>query len=73
VVPTSYTGSSIPPALIYKAVSGDLQDTWLQEYDPQEHSCWFASSPNGWTSDKLGMSWLQSLFHQQTLDKAGRD
>jgi len=22
-------GSSLPPALIYKAVSGDLQDTWL--------------------------------------------
>jgi hypothetical protein len=22
-------GSSLPPALIYKAVSGNLQDTWL--------------------------------------------
>jgi len=66
-------GSSLPPALIYKAVSGDLQDSWLQDYDPQEHACWFASSPNGWTSDKLGMSWLQSLFHKETLHKAKRD
>jgi hypothetical protein len=33
----------------------------------------YASSPNGWTSDKLGMSWLQSLFHKETLDKAKRD
>jgi hypothetical protein len=66
-------GSSLPPALIYKAVSGDLQDSWLQDYDPQEHACWFASSPNGWTSDELGLSWLQSLFHKQTLDKARRD
>jgi hypothetical protein len=55
-------GSSLPPALIYKAVSGDLQDTWLQDYEPEEHPYWFASSPNGWTSDELGLSWLQSLF-----------
>jgi hypothetical protein len=39
--------SSLLPALIYKAVSGNLQDTWLQEYDPEEHPYWFASSPNG--------------------------
>ena len=49
-------GTSLPPALIYKAVSGDLQDSWLQDFDPNEHSCWFASSPNGWTSDALGLS-----------------
>lgn len=63
-------GTSLPPALIYKAVSGDLQDTWFQDYDPDEHPCWFASSPNGWTSDELGLSWLQSLFDSQTVDKA---
>jgi hypothetical protein len=66
-------GSLLPPALIYKAVSGDLQDSWLQNYDPQEHPCWFASSTNGRTSDDLGLSWLQSLFHEQTVNKAGRD
>jgi hypothetical protein len=65
--------SSLPPALIYKATSGDLQDSWLQYYDPQEHPCWFASSPNGWTSDQLSLSWLQSLFHEQTVGKARRD
>jgi hypothetical protein len=59
VITTIYAdSSSLPPALIYKAVSGDLQDSWLQEYDPQEHPYWFASSPNGWISNKLGMSWL---------------
>jgi hypothetical protein len=66
-------GTSLPPALIYKAVSGDLQDTWLPEYDANEHPCWFASSPNGWTSNELGLSWLQSLFDTQTVDKAKRD
>jgi hypothetical protein len=66
-------GSSLPPAPIYKAVSGDLQDLCLQEYDLQERPCWFVSSPNSWTSDELGLSWLQSLFHKETLDKAKRD
>jgi hypothetical protein len=66
-------GSSLPPALIYKATSGNLQDTWLQDYKPEEHPCWFASSPNGWTSDELGLSWLQSLFDPQTSEKAKRD
>jgi hypothetical protein len=66
-------GSSPPPALIYKAVSGDLQDTWLQDYIANERPCWFASSPNGWTSGELGLSWLQSLFDTQTIDKAKRD
>ena len=66
-------GSSLSPALIYKAVSGDIQDTWLQDYRPNEHPCWFASSLNGWTSNELGMSWLQSLFDTQTSEKAKRD
>ena len=66
-------GTSLPPALIYKAVSGELQDTWLQDYKPGEHACWFASSSNGWTCNELGVSWLQSLFNAQTITKAKRD
>jgi hypothetical protein len=66
-------GTSLPPALIYKAVSGDLQDIWLQDYDPLQHRYWFASSPNGWTNNELGLSWLQSLFDTETRDKAKRD
>ena len=30
-------GTWIPPALIYQAVSGDIQDTWATEVDPMEH------------------------------------
>ncbi|OQN95385.1 hypothetical protein B0A48_18633 [Cryoendolithus antarcticus] len=66
-------GTSLPSALVYKATSGDLQDIWLQDYDTIEHQCWFASSPNGWTSNELGLSWLQSLFHTQTVTKARRN
>jgi len=32
-------GSLLLPALIYKAVSSNLQDSWLQDYDPDEHPC----------------------------------
>lgn len=38
-------GTRLSPALIYKAVSGNLQDTWLSDFDSDEHDCHFASSP----------------------------
>ena len=39
-------GTRIPPALIYKGVSGDLQDTWLDDLKEREHA-FFASLANG--------------------------
>jgi len=65
-------GTALSPALIYKAVSGDLQDTWLEDFKPEEHSCYFAATPNGWTSDKHGLDWLESVFHKETKSKARR-
>ena len=59
-------------ALIYKAVSSDLQDTWLQDFKPEEHSCHFGASPNGWTSNEHGFDWLKGLFNKETVNKAGR-
>jgi hypothetical protein len=35
-------GTRLAPALIYKAVSGTLQDTWISEFEPEEHACHFA-------------------------------
>ncbi len=43
-----------------------------QHFDPEEHECHFASSPNGWTSDGLGYSWLTGLFEKETSSKARR-
>jgi hypothetical protein len=65
-------GTRLSPALIYKAISGNLQDTWLSDFEPDEHDCHFASSPNGWTSDELGHSWLTDLFEKETASKARR-
>ena len=30
-------GSYLPPSLIYQAVSGNIQDIWLQGFDPAIH------------------------------------
>jgi hypothetical protein len=38
--------TKILPALIYKGVSGDLQDTWLDDLKEREYA-WFMSSTNG--------------------------
>ena len=68
-------GTFLPPALIYQALSGNIQDTWLDNFNPEEQSASFASSPSGWTNDILGLSWLQTVFDPHTRQKArnGRD
>lgn len=62
-------GSYLPPALIYPAHSGNLQDLWLEDYDPED-GCYFASSPTGWTNNELAMNWLLRLFDDHTKAKA---
>ena len=63
-------GTPLPPAIIYRAESGNLQDTWLDEFDPKESICYFAASKTGWTNDALGFSWLTTLFDRHTKKKA---
>ena len=40
-------GTWIPPALIYQAVSGDVQDTWVTEVDPIKYYTHFISLVTG--------------------------
>jgi hypothetical protein len=63
-------GTSLTPTLIYQAASGNIQDTWLQDFDPTEHNAFFASSPSGWTNNQLGLAWLQQVFDRETKSKA---
>ena len=63
-------GSSLSPGLIYQAVSGNLQDTWLQDFDPEKYKCFFTLSPRGWTNNNLGYSWLVNIFDQEMKTKA---
>ena len=57
--------TALPPALIYQGSSNDLQDSWVQDVDSSE-SVYFASTANGWSCDKLGLDWLQRIFHRHT-------
>lgn len=63
---------SLPPGLIYQAISGDIQDSWLQDFHPEQHGCFFAFSPSSWTNDKLGLAWLKDIFDWYTKEKARR-
>ena len=40
-------GTWLPPALIYKAETGNIQDTWVQDLDVSEHQAHFTASPTG--------------------------
>jgi hypothetical protein len=37
-------GTFLPPALIYQALLGNIQDTWLDDFNPEEQLALFASS-----------------------------
>ncbi len=40
-------GTPIRPVLIYQGASGNVQDTWLDNFNPEEHDCCFTASPSG--------------------------
>ena len=65
-------GSALSPGLIYQATTGLIQDLWLQDFDPNAQSCFFASSPSGWTNNELGFQWLTQIFERETKAKAQR-
>jgi hypothetical protein len=68
-------GTALPPALIYEAESGNIQESWIRDYDPETQEAYFTSSANGWTSEELGLQWLIKVFDCHTKEKAryGRD
>ena len=66
----SALGKTIPPALIYQAKSGDLMDTWVEDWAPDEEA-FFASSANGWSSNAFGLDWLRRVFERYTAPTAG--
>ena len=62
-------GTALPPALIYKGNSGILQDTWVEDVNPNDEA-FFAVSAKGWNCDILGLNWLEQIFQRYTKQKA---
>jgi hypothetical protein len=48
-------GMYIPPALIYQSESGALMDTWLNNYNSQDLTAYFAISEKDWSNENIGM------------------
>ena len=63
-------GTYLPPCLIYQG-AGDIQDNWLQDVQPDEHNCYFTSTPSGFTNEELAFEWLVKIFDKNTRTKAG--
>ena len=64
-------GTAFLLALIYQGTSGDLQDTWLEDYDAFKDEAYFAFSQKSWTNENLGVFWLEKVFIGTTSAKAG--
>jgi len=62
--------TKLPPSLIYKGESHDLQDSWLDDLGSDK--AYFAATANRWTCDSLGVRWLTHIFDRHTKEKAGR-
>jgi hypothetical protein len=61
-------GNAIPPTLLYKGKSRDLQDTWVDELEDVD-DIFFGATENGWTNDAYGLKWLQEVFEPRTRPK----
>ncbi len=56
--------------IIYQTISGNIQNSWLTEYDFKEQFCFFAFFATDWTNDELIYSWLTIVFDRNTRSKA---
>ena len=64
-------GTYMPPKLIYQGKSGDMMDSWLEDFDGSKKLAYFGASQKGWTNEDLGASWLEKIFEPHSHDKAG--
>jgi hypothetical protein len=67
----SAIGKAIPPLLIYKGASGDLQSSWVEDVT-EDSETYFATTENGWSSNKMGLSWLKNVFETHTKPASPR-
>ena len=55
-------GTTFPLVLIYQSTSGDLQDTWLEDYNASKNETYFTSLQKNWINENLKVSWLEKMF-----------
>jgi hypothetical protein len=68
IVYISALSIAIPPVLLYKGVSRDLQDTWVEDLEKKD-LFYFAFTENSWTNDVYRIKWLKTVFKPYTRPK----
>ncbi|CRL29069.1 DDE superfamily endonuclease, CENP-B-like [Penicillium camemberti] len=63
---TNASGWALPPCMIFKGKV--FIESW---FDGLPEDWRFEVSPNGWTSDKIGLRWLEKLFIPSTSRTKG--
>ena len=61
---TNASGWALPPCIIFRGKT--FIESW---FDGLPENWRFEVSPNGWTSDEIGLRWLQRLFIPSTLSR----
>jgi hypothetical protein len=65
-------GSAIDPALIYPSTIGNIQDTWVEDIDPDRYPAFITLSESGWSNNEIGLAWLEHVFDRQIKHRCGR-
>src|SRR5579871_2052051 len=69
--------TALPHFSIYSSQAGNVMDSLFEDFMPDEHEGFFASSETGWTNGKIGKLWLEKVFDQCNCTKQkarnGRD
>ena len=68
----SAAGQSVPPLLIYKGSNHELQASWLSHVN-KDSNTYFSSTENGWSSNEMGLLWLQKIFDRHTKPISSRE
>jgi hypothetical protein len=53
-------------------MNDDIRDNWVEDIHPGEHQVYVASSPTGWTNNRLGLAWVKDVFDANTKAKPRR-
>lgn len=62
-------GSALTPAVIFPGKQ--VGEGWMDELSDEE-KYWVTASEKGWTSEEIGLRWLEEVFHPETQAKAGQ-
>jgi hypothetical protein len=49
-------GEVLLPSLSFQGLNGNIQSTWVQDINPDQHQVFVTSSPTGWSNNDVGLA-----------------